>query len=386
MRGGLRILDADRHVFEPVEMWKAYLPPELRDRAPRLEPPEIQETLAARLARLGSKGLVPPPPRMLLDGQPIMHKLSERAQIELTLTNQRRATELHEGTSPEGHLRAMDRAGVDIAFLYPTYAMYLVGMDGADPRLLGALARAYNLWLFDFCRRDPARLRGVGLISLHDPGEMVPELERIVAFGFRAVVLRPNPVRGRLLSDAAYAPFWAACERHGLAVAIHEGTHARLPAAGADRFESRFALHACSHPMEQMMALLALIEGGVLERHPALRVAFLEAGCGWVPYWLWRLDGEHRYLAGEVSENVKMKPSAYFRRQCFVAFEPEEPNLVEVLRQLGEDKLLFGTDFPHMDHAGEIVDEALSLRGLLGEEAILRLLWGNAARFYGLAG
>lgn len=386
MRDGARILDADRHVFEPVEMWKEYLPPEHRDRAPLLVPPELRETLEARLARLGSKGLVPPPPRMLLEGQPIMHKLSERAQIELTLTNQRRAAELHEGTSPEGHLRAMDRAGVDIAFLYPTYAMYLVGMEDADPALVGALARAYNLWLRDFCSRDPERLRGVGLISPHAPGEMVPELERVVDFGWKAVVLRPNLVRGRLLSDPAYEPFWAACERRGIAVAIHEGTHARLPAAGADRFESRFALHACSHPMEQMMALLALIEGGVLERHPELRVAFLEAGCGWVPYWLFRLDAEYGCLAGEVGENVRMKPSDYFRRQCFVGFEPEEPYLRDVLRHIGEDKLLFGTDFPHMDHAGEIVDEALSLRGPLGDGALDRLLWGNAARFYGLAG
>jgi len=81
-----------------------------------------------------------------------------------------------------------------------------------------------------------------------------------------------------------------------MAVGIHEGTHSRLPTTGAERFNSRFALHACSHPMEQMMALLALIEGGVLERHRRLRVAFLESGCGWLPYWLWKLDEEYKNL------------------------------------------------------------------------------------------
>src|SRR6185436_16183227 len=98
-----------------------------------------------------------------------------------------------------------------------------------------------------------------------------------------------------------------------------------------DRFQTRFAQHACSHPMEMMMALLDLIERGVLERHPDLRVAFLEAGCGWLPYWLWRLDEEYHHLSGEVHENVRMLPSEYFRRQCFVSADPGEPLLPEIV-------------------------------------------------------
>jgi len=85
-----------------------------------------------------------------------------------------------------------------------------------------------------------------------------------------------------------------------LAVGIHEGTHSRLPTTGGERFNSQFALHACSHPMEQMMALSAPIEGGVLERHRRLRVAFLESGCGWLPCWLWKLDEEYKNLHWEV--------------------------------------------------------------------------------------
>lgn len=115
---------------------------------------------------------------------------------------------------------------------------------------------------------------------------MVKELHRMANLGWKAVFLRPNPVKGRILSDPAYEPFWTACEDLDMAVGIHEGNHSRLSTTGAERFNSRFALHACSHPMEQMMALLALIEGGVLERHRRLRVAFLESGCGWLPYWL----------------------------------------------------------------------------------------------------
>jgi predicted TIM-barrel fold metal-dependent hydrolase len=385
MREGHRIVDADRHVIEPIEMWREYLDPGMRDHAPYLEHLGPRESLAARLARLGPKGAVPPPATLMVMGQPATAKVSERAEIELCLTTHRRAAEIAAGGSPEGQIREMDRTGIDVAFLFPTFASYLVSIDTMDAAIAGGFARAYNRWLYDYCRPAPDRLRGVGLVSLHDPAGMLEELARVAGFGWKAVVLRPNPVKGRTLAHPAYGPFWAECERRDVAVVVHEGTHTRLPTAGADRFETRFALHACSHPMEQMMALLALVEGGVLERHPRLRVALLEAGCGWLPYWLWRLDEvEHRHLSAEVEENVKMAPSAYFRRQCFVAAEPDEPLLAEHARFIGEDHLLFGTDFPHLDHEGDLVGEALALRGALGDAALAKMLSGNAARLFGL--
>ncbi|XXX79842.1 amidohydrolase family protein [Sorangium sp. So ce134] len=385
MREGYRIIDADRHVTEPIDMWRKYLDPEFRDHAPYLDYIGPRESPLERLERLGPRGMVPATPALMVVGQPVMHKLSERAQIELALAAQRRSGDVAAGASPQAQLRAMDEAGIDVSFLFPTFASYLVSIDTIDPRLAGAFARAYNRWLHDYCRTSPDRLRGVGLISLHDPAGMMEELEHVVELGWKGVVLRPNPARGRTLAHPAYEPFWGECERCGIAIVIHEGTHARLPTAGADRFETRFALHACSHPMEQMMALLTLIEGGVLERHPDLRVAFLEAGCGWLPYWLWRLDEvEYRHMAGEVEENVRMAPSVYFRRQCFVSAEPDEPLLAQHARFIGEDLLLFGTDFPHLDHEGDVVGQVLALRGELGQVGLEKMLWKNAERFFGL--
>ncbi|MRG92332.1 amidohydrolase family protein [Polyangium spumosum] len=387
MRDGFRILDADRHVIEPIDLWRKYLPPELAASAPYMVDIPTTESLPARIHRLGEKGLLPPLPVPMLAGEPVWHKLTERARVELAWTSYRRAGQMVAGASPEAQLEAMDRTGIDAALLYPTFAMYLVGIDGLDPRLAAELAGAYNAWLHDFCGRDHARLLGVGLISPHDPAGMVAQLDRVAAYGWKVVVLRPNPIQGRTLGHPAYEPFWAECERRSIAVAIHEGTHARSPAAGADRFDTRFALHACSHPMEQMMALLALIDGGVLERHPGLRVSFLESGCGWLPYWLWRLDEiEYKSLAYEVAEHVRRPPSEYFRRQGLVAFEPEEPYLADVLRHIGEEHLVFGTDFPHLDHDDRIVDRALALRERIPGDALRKMLWDNAARFCGLDG
>ena len=99
------------------------------------------------------------------------------------------------------------------------------------------------------------------------------------------------------------------------------------------------------------MAFLSLLDAGVLERHPRLKVAFLEAGASSVPHWLFRLDEIcYATMPGENARNVTMKPSRYFARQCWVGIELEEPCLRQVIDVIGADRLLYGTDFPHPDH------------------------------------
>ncbi len=379
------IIDCDRHVIEPIAMWRDHLPPEFRAGAPVLVDQAAREPLRERLARLGPRGLEPLPPVPMIDGELLQRGFSERAQREIARATFARATQLEAATRPDGQLAAMDHAGVDVAFLFPTYAHYLLAVDGMAPARATAFAHAYNSWLHGYCAADPARLRGVGAIARHDPEAMLTELTRIVDLGWRAVVLRPNPVAGRTLGDPAHERFWAACATANIAVALHEGSHARVPTAGADRFTTRFAQHACSHPMEQMMALLDLIGSGVLERHPTLRVGFLEAGCGWLPYWLWRLDDEYAQLAGEVGEHVRMAPSAYFRRQGFVALEPGEPNLAAVIEAIGPACVLFGSDAPHLDHEADLVAH-FTARTDLGPALLARIADDNPRRFFGLPG
>jgi len=397
-----RIADADAHVLEPNAMWQPGLDPEYRDRAPRLRRPDhagwtgaaiehaarfhvacaragIEPAAAAELldgTRIGARWLE-------IDGQPIWDGISDevwRRGASHTREHYLRAAAA--GFDAASHVAAMRGQGVERSHLYPTVGLWLFAIDGMAPDLAAALVRTYNDWLRAFCAHDPQALRPVGAICRHDPAAMVDELRRVAGWGWTAVTLRPNPVCGRLVADPAHEPFWAECARLGVAVAIHEGTHARLPAAGADRFATRFARHACSHPIEQMMALLALIEGGVLERHPALRVGLLEAGCGWVPYWLWRLDQEHAQLGWEVP-GAPRRPSDYVRRQCFIACEPGEPGIEDVVDLLGEGCLIYGSDYPHIDHAAHVQDDAAVLADRLSPAAAQRILWDNPARFYG---
>ncbi len=360
MLKGYKIIDADSHVIEPSEMWAKYLEPKFRDFAPS--------------------------PDMKIKGEPITETISKQVEEE----GNKQMMQAHPNAymnryNPESHVQAMVQMGVDIAFLYPTYGLWLFAIDNLPAEVIGAFTRAYNTWLHEeFCSYDPDRLKGVGVMNQYDPEEMVKEIHRIAHWGWKAVFLRPNPVKGRILSDKDYEPFWTACEALDIAVGIHEGTHSHLPTTGKDRFNSRFALHACSHPMEQMMALLALIEGGILECHPKLRVGFLESGCGWLSYWLWRLDEEYKNLYWEVQNQVKLMPSEYFRRQCYIAVEPSEPYLSQIVEYIGSDNLIFGSDYPHMDHQAHGVKDLIELEGKLSQEIVKKIVWHNPRHFYSL--
>lgn len=369
------IIDSDAHVVEPDSMWETYLDPAWKHRAPR------KRVLARAVGAEGEElhG------ELEVDGESIGEGMTPELMVRGTLFWLRSYPEaFRAGFTSESHVAALRRMGADMAFLYPTIGSWIFAIDSMDPEFAAALVRAYNNWLHDFCSHDGSFLRPVGVVCRHHPAEMVSELQRIAARGWKAVYLRPNPIRGRTLSDPAYEPFWGACEKLGLAVSIHEGTHARVPSAGADRFQTRFGKHSCSHPLEQMLGFLTMVEGGIFERYPGLRVAFLEAGCGWLPYWLWRLDEEYAQLGWEVKRHVKRKPSEYFRRQCFVSVEPSEPYLGAFLDFIGEDNLLFGSDYPHMDHGPRALSEVVETNAGLTPQVIRKMFWDNPRRFYGL--
>jgi predicted TIM-barrel fold metal-dependent hydrolase len=289
-----------------------------------------------------------------------------------------------EGFSPSTYITALDRQGIEQAYLFPSLGLGVTAIEGQDPELSLALCQAYNDWISEFSGYAPTRLKPVGLISLNTVTNAITELRRLVLnLGFRAVAIRPNPVAGRPVGDEIYAPFWAACAEFDVSVALHESCHASLPAAGADRFKTHFSMHACCHPMEQMMAFVSLVEGGVFERHPKLRVAFLEAGCGWVPYLLWRMDYvEYPNWRSQVPQ-VKRLPSEYFHRQCFVGVEGCEPYLDSLVEHIGADKLLFATDFPHPDHRfGEELAEVMASSLSLDDKR--KVLCENPKKFYGV--
>jgi predicted TIM-barrel fold metal-dependent hydrolase len=285
---------------------------------------------------------------------------------------------------PNTQLESMDLSNINSAAIFSTFAGFIVNHSELPADVSLAYADAYNRWLKDYCDFDSDRLKAVGLISRHDPKNMVEQLEKIVENGWTSIPLRPEVILGRVLGHEDYNDFWAACEKHNIAVAFHGGTNLHAPTAGTDRFTSRFAMHACSHPMEAQMAFVSLLESGVLERHPRLKFAFLEAGASWVPHWLWRLDNIcYPEFPTLVEENIKMLPSEYFKRQCWVGIELGEPCLREVINVIGHDKLLYGSDFPHPDHLHFTTEDIAQQLSELDENELQAVLEQNAIDFYG---
>jgi predicted TIM-barrel fold metal-dependent hydrolase len=359
------VVDADGHVLEPVSAW-AGLPEEHR---PRIERDAAgfehvivgdQEILAVSLGLLGTPG-------SRMGGQPM--KPWGEAQPG--------------GFDPVRRLADMDLEGIDAAVLYPTLGLYAWALE--DNRAATAVARAYNDWLAEYCGVNNARLFGAAMLPMQDPPAAARELRRAHGeLGFSAAFVRPNPCQGRAISDKSNEVVWEAAEELGVTIGVHEGSSVTLRTLGSDRPFNPLILHAVSHPFEQMLACAQLIVFGVMERHPDLRFAFLESNGGWVPFWTQRLDEQVRGF-GEYCPDMRLLPSEYFARQCWISFEIDEVTLPALAPTIGTDRIVWGSDYPHHDATFPgATRELRTTIGALPHDVQARILGTNAIDLYRL--
>jgi predicted TIM-barrel fold metal-dependent hydrolase len=292
-----------------------------------------------------------------------------------------------DGCSAREYLRCLDAEGIDAVVLYPSMGLFVPYQPELSATQSADACRAYNEWIAGYCTTDPARLAGVGLVPLADPALAATTAKQAAALGLPGVMVRPNHVYGRSLGDRVYDPLYDVLEETGLVLSVHEGLGLRGPTIGRDVSETFAIRHAMSHPMEQMAAMASLLIEGALERHPSLRVAFLESGTGWLPYWLARLDGHDEWMHDIETAALSLTPSEYFARQCVISTDPDDPLAAWVVSQVGADHVVWASDFPHPD---ALYPEAVRsfLReseehGLAGAD-LDAVLWDTPMRFYGL--
>jgi uncharacterized protein len=359
-RDGLRWMDSDMHLAEPGDLWQGYIEPELRERVPALT------------------GVMPDYDVLGRSTIPAIEQIrSTRTDMFLEyLSPDQRCID------PAGQLRAMDREGIDVAILFPTAGRRT---KNPSPAEAAALNRAYNSWLRDFCSYEPARLKVNAIISLLDVDAAVAEVRRVAAeLGGVGVSIEGSTPDTRFY-DARYEPIWDEAERCGLAVGLHN--FVQMTPRYKDRPTAIYT-HALGRPVEHACVFTELLYGGVLERHPRLRFSFLEAGCSWMPYWMFRLEEEwekFRMVDEELARNVTMPPIEYWRRQFFSSVEVDEWTLPSVIGTVGDDNLVLSSDFPHFDSAfPHAFDRFMAIDGV-GVESRKKILWDNCARLYGLA-
>src|SRR5207249_5564805 len=195
-----------------------------------------------------------------------------------------------EDPDAEGWGRFLEEHGIELSVLYPTAGLALGRTQ--LPEWATALAQGYNDWLADrFTRVDP-RLKGVALLAPQDPRAAAAELRRCVQeLGFVGAVL-PAVTNDKLplYGDPAYHELWDEAQRLDVPISIHGGVASNL---GLDRVASFAEAHCLEHPVSQMLQLTNMMFQGVFDQFPRLRVAFLEAGAGWVPFMMDRLDEDY---------------------------------------------------------------------------------------------
>ena len=372
MSRAYNVIDADGHILEPLDLWDRYMDPAHRDRAPKvIIDKDGKQRLLVEERILGSK-----------KGIGAIGGVGARQGVvcddAMSYAEGKKG-----GFDPHARIPDMDLDGIDAAFLYPSLGLFAGAVQ--DPPLAAAMCRAYNRWLADYCRPYPDRLFGVAMLPMQSIDLAIEEMRFArKELGFRAGFLRPNPYNGKMPHHPDNEPFWTAAEELDFAIGFHEGQSGGMPQVGVDRFEGRGAKHIISHTMEMMLASLSMIWGGVVERHPKLRVAFLESGGGWVAPWLDRMD-RHFDDQGFNDSELKTRPSDLFRRNCWISFEPVEGSLAVLAEYIGPNKILWATDYPHPDGffpgAPKMVEERL--KGA-SPEIRRQVMAGGAMGFYGL--
>ena len=239
-------------------------------------------------------------------------------------------------TSPEERLKDMDRMGIDIQAISPAPNQYYYWTGGE----LGLqLARLQNDRVAEIVRAYPTRFVGMGTLPLQDVERAVPELERVVqVLGLRAVEVSTN-VNGVDFDEPRFEKFFAKAEELEVLIFIHP-----IGCTDGGRMRDYYLINVVGHPLESTVAVSRLIFGGVLERHPHLKICVAHGG-GYLPFYAGRMD--HAYqVRPECQHVIKRPPSTYLRQLYFDTVLYTEESLAYLVKQMGSEHVLLGTDYP----------------------------------------
>ena len=359
------VIDADTHFLETVDLWNYYMDPSFRYTRPALRHSEGRLTFVV-------DGCSYPP-------NPGHQGLGSLYRPDGTAVGGLAAVQA-ESLDPAARLGRMGRAGVGAEVVYPTLAM-MGASSIRDSPTAGAHCRAYNRFAAERSVSASPTLLGAMVVPVNHPEAAAEELRFARANLGLGVLYASFSSFPAALATGAHDELWAAAQDLDVTVTFQESTlscAALPPEAPGHRSWHMLYLHA--HTLAVQSGLADLLLGGVLERFPALRIGLQETHVGWIAPWLRLLD-EHMAR----SRSLPLKPSDYFRRQCFVAASPTEPDLREFIDFVGVENLLFGSDWPHSElDPGRPADWVHSVRNradLAGTTAET-FLTGNPIRWF----
>lgn len=376
MYKGYKYIDSDAHILEPSDLWENYLEPEFRADMPR-----------------HFAGYENDPPTWHLEihvgDNPVMPNFPTGRGVQLPGTEEAYREYALKGFTPECYRAALERTGIDYMVVYPTVGLYITAVNGLSAATAAAYRKAYNSWLHDFCVECGGRILGAGSVDLRDPQEAAREARRCVKdLGFKAITINPEPVDDHALHDPFFDPLWAELVDLDVPLAVHVGAGTTRGQVGSHNFPQwAMGRSVTAFTIGNMLASLSLIAGGVLERHPKLRVVHLESGAGWVAFWVDRMmagiQGGSRHSP---MQGLTMQPVEYFQRQCYISADPDDPGVKQVVDAIGDDNIVTATDFAHLEGRGYVdaLENTINLENV-SEATKRKMMWDNAARLYAIA-
>lgn len=366
------VIDCDSHVMEPADLWQRYLEPQFRDRAIRIERREgiehlvigEQSVLQRVLAVLGGAHREP---GELFSGALGYEDGCEPASFD-----------------PTARVALLDSWGVDRGVLFPTIG--ILPFPTEDLALASAYCRAYNRWQREFFEAAPGRVVPIALVNWRDIEEAARELEFCVKSGFRGLFVPPEVIDGRRPGEPHFDPLWRICQDAGIPGCLH--VIVRF-SPGSSAFGSwqltrpgvtfTFGLGATG---QLMPAIATMVTDLLFERFPRLKIVSVEAGCGYAGYLMDRLDEKHTRF--HRIQPMPRRPSEYIRRNCYFVAEPEERSIGAMLDLVGEDRILWGSDYPHVDSSLAAPHQIRGAIAALTPAQQAAVLGENARRVFGL--
>ena len=376
-------IDADTHITEPGDVWTARLPKKFQDGAPRM----LRTDDGVDVWQFGQTERQIPVGATAMAGWPEPFPSIPRNLDECPPA----------AYDAKARLAYMDEIGAWAMALYPNIGGFgsetFLGLG--DPELMLACVRAYNDWLIEWISPDPSRFIPVMATPFWDVDAAVGEIHRCRELGHRAILFTsaPQDFGMPFIGDVHWNPIWSAVQDVDLPISLH---------IGSGDFQdqlmnpARFAAHGVrastvSGSMSILLAnaiqLMDVVMSGILPRNPRLRIACVESGIGWLPFVKEALDHGFNYtnVPGEKPEFTK-KPSEYLREQVWACTFFEEFPSNNFLEEIGSDRVLFETDYPHPIclYGSEVRQKIDAAFGKLAPQVRQKILFSNAAELYGV--
>ena len=339
------IISADCHIdlpWLPADLFTSQAAKKYRDRMPYVDQTDNGPQWVSRTgAQFGLQNGMGSAGRKYIPGQ--IHRSDRMAAQGLYSDGEKGIRRL---TDPKLRIKDQDLDGVQAEVIY--------GVLGASMRLndneaATELLRIYNEWLADFCAAAPDRFAGLASIPSHDVDAAVAEIQNVARRGVLKGVEVANTHDMAPLFDPSWKPVWEVANEAQLPIHYHTigpKNDYNFDDMAALQRRQAFAVHITSFQLAMSKIIMEIIYGGVLEAYPKIKVVIGESGIGWIPYILDHMDLEWEDQFKDLT--LKMKPSDYWRRQCFATYQ-SDPIGLRLLDILGEDNVMWGSDFPHPD-------------------------------------